>query len=60
QPQLQTLVSDFGGAEKTDWDAISKEIGLSAYRCQKTHHEMIVAKSSEKQWTPDEFEMKAL
>ncbi|KAJ2387226.1 hypothetical protein GGI23_006326, partial [Coemansia sp. RSA 2559] len=53
---LRKLVSDFGGAEKADWEAISKEIGLTAFRCQKTYHEMTVAKSINKRWTPDELD----
>ncbi|KAJ1786531.1 hypothetical protein LPJ59_005911, partial [Coemansia sp. RSA 2399] len=56
QPQLWKLVSDSGGAEKADWEAISKEIGLTAYRCQMIYHKMTVAKSSKKIWRPDEFD----
>ncbi|KAJ1784988.1 hypothetical protein LPJ59_006241, partial [Coemansia sp. RSA 2399] len=56
QPLLRKLVSDSGGAEKADWEAISKEIGLSALLCQRTYHKMTVARSSNKHWTPDEFD----
>ncbi|KAJ1906104.1 hypothetical protein LPJ81_001534 [Coemansia sp. IMI 209127] len=56
QPLLRKLVSDSGGAEKADWEAISKEIGLSALLCQRTYHKMTVAKASEKHWRPDEFD----
>ncbi|KAJ1908055.1 hypothetical protein LPJ81_000351 [Coemansia sp. IMI 209127] len=56
QPLLRKLVSDSGGAEKADWEAISKEIGLTALQCQRTYHKMTVAKASNKHWTPDEFD----
>ncbi|KAJ1889147.1 hypothetical protein LPJ81_006188, partial [Coemansia sp. IMI 209127] len=56
RPLLRKLISDYGGAEKADWEAISKEIGLTAFMCQKTYYEMTVAKSSNKLWTPDEFD----
>ncbi|KAJ2846085.1 hypothetical protein GGI22_006353, partial [Coemansia erecta] len=56
RPLLRKLASDFGGAENADWEAISKEIGLSAYRCQRIYYEMAVAKSSERHWMPDEFD----
>ncbi|KAJ1794474.1 hypothetical protein LPJ59_004525, partial [Coemansia sp. RSA 2399] len=56
QPLLRKLVSDSGGAEKADWEAISKEIGLTVIRCQKTYHKMTVARSSNKFWRPDEYD----
>ncbi|KAJ1801694.1 hypothetical protein LPJ59_000089 [Coemansia sp. RSA 2399] len=56
QPLLRKLVSDSGGAEKADWEAISKEIGVTALQCQRTYHKMTVAKSSSKLWSPDEFD----
>ncbi|KAJ1895237.1 hypothetical protein LPJ81_005003, partial [Coemansia sp. IMI 209127] len=56
QPLLRKLVSDSGGAERADWEAISKEIGLTAFQCQRTYHKMTVARSSSKLWRPDEFE----
>ncbi|KAJ1787120.1 hypothetical protein LPJ59_005790, partial [Coemansia sp. RSA 2399] len=56
RPQLRKLVGDSGGAEKADWEAISKEIGLAAYRCQMIYHKMTVAKSINKHWRPDEID----
>ncbi|KAJ1789627.1 hypothetical protein LPJ59_005309, partial [Coemansia sp. RSA 2399] len=56
QPLLRKLVSDSGGAEKADWEAISKEIGVTALQCQRTYHKMTVAKSSSKFWRPDEID----
>ncbi|KAJ1888854.1 hypothetical protein LPJ81_006238, partial [Coemansia sp. IMI 209127] len=56
QPLLRKLVSDSGGVEMADWEAISKEIGMSALQCQKTYHKMTVARSSNKHWSPDEFD----
>ncbi|KAJ2398925.1 hypothetical protein GGI23_002960, partial [Coemansia sp. RSA 2559] len=56
QPLLRKLVSDSGGAEMADWEAISKEIGLTALQCQMIYHEMTVAKSINKFWTPDEID----
>ncbi|KAJ1797755.1 hypothetical protein LPJ59_002929 [Coemansia sp. RSA 2399] len=56
RPLLRKLVSDSGGAEKADWEAISKEIGLTAILCQKTYHKMTVAKSNDKLWSPDEYD----
>ncbi|KAJ1886608.1 hypothetical protein LPJ81_006671, partial [Coemansia sp. IMI 209127] len=56
QPLLRKLVGDYGGAEKADWEAISKEIGLSAILCQRTYHKMTVAKASNKLWRPDEID----
>ncbi|KAJ1798033.1 hypothetical protein LPJ59_002761 [Coemansia sp. RSA 2399] len=35
QPLLQKLVSDSGGAEKADWEAISKEIGFDSLSVPK-------------------------
>ncbi|KAJ1888893.1 hypothetical protein LPJ81_006232, partial [Coemansia sp. IMI 209127] len=56
QPLLRKLVSDSGGVEMADWEAISKEIGMTAFQCQKLYHKMTVAKSSKKLWRPDEFD----
>ncbi|KAJ1780981.1 hypothetical protein LPJ59_007148, partial [Coemansia sp. RSA 2399] len=56
RPQLRKLVRDSGGAERADWEAISKEIGLTALQCQRTYHKMTVAKSSGKGWRPDEYD----
>ncbi|KAJ1784487.1 hypothetical protein LPJ59_006346, partial [Coemansia sp. RSA 2399] len=53
--QQRELVSESGGAEKADWEAISKEIGVTALQCQKSYHKMIVTRSGKKIWTPDEI-----
>ncbi|KAJ2395034.1 hypothetical protein GGI23_004456, partial [Coemansia sp. RSA 2559] len=56
RPLLRKLVNDSGGAEKADWEAIGKEIGLTAYRCQKIYREMSVLKFRYMPWTPDEYD----
>ncbi|KAJ2849898.1 hypothetical protein GGI22_005453, partial [Coemansia erecta] len=66
KPLLKELVSDSGGAEKADWEAISRKIGLSALQCQRIYYGMTVASTTvanttvantnEMHWTSDELD----
>ncbi|KAJ2403112.1 hypothetical protein GGI23_000191 [Coemansia sp. RSA 2559] len=54
EKMLVQLVSDYGGVKIADWDAISKQCGVSVSRCQKIYLKTVLRKLVNERWSSAE------
>ncbi|KAJ2517688.1 hypothetical protein H4217_003800 [Coemansia sp. RSA 1939] len=55
-PELEQVVRDYGGVEKTDWRAVAKVAGVPEYECSELYRRAFLPSKSSVVWSHDEID----